>query len=154
MAVGTLSYGTGGGLYSFPCMSGPHASNWNYTSDAIYLWLNTPIGSDWALAFDDEAFREKTQEGPLDPGGFPDDFNGGFTIAVNDLEIQIINRIDVGALGLGIYFDYIGAEATDKIRVKYDKPAEEKWQIPYGSISPVHGVLESFGYTAPILFDE
>ena len=142
--------------YAFPCMSGPLASYWNYTSEAIYMRLNTPTGSDWTVTFDDTEFREKTKEDELDLGGFPAGFSGGFTVTVNGEEVKVLDVVDVGNASIRIVFDYTGAKATDVVRVKYDKPAQEKWHIPYDDtgVNPVKGVLQSFGYTAPIKYEE
>jgi len=144
------------GDYAFPCMSGPLASYWKYTSEAINMRLNTPTGSDWTVTFDDTEFREKTKEDELDLGGFPAGFSGGFTVTVNGEEVKVLDVVDVNNGDIRILFDYTGAKATDVVRVKYDKPAQEKWHIPYDDtgVNPVKGVLQSFGYTAPIKYEE
>jgi len=153
-APGTLTPNSGSSAYAFPCMSGPLASYWNYNAGGIYMWLNTPGGSDWVVTFDDTAFREKTKEDELDLGGFPAGFNGGFTVTINGEEVLVLDSINVNNGDIRIYFDHTGTKATDVIRVKYDKPALEKWHIPYDDtgVNPLKGVLESFGYTAPIMY--
>jgi predicted 3-demethylubiquinone-9 3-methyltransferase (glyoxalase superfamily) len=147
--------------YTFPWLDATYGSWWQFGNDTrtVWVYLKPQQGSDWTVVFDDEGFAEKTKEDEDDLGGFPAYFSGGFTVTVDGRAGSIyaisVNNGDI-FIRLSVPLDADPATENSIVKVKYDKPAEEKWHIPYGVgyNSPVQGVVQSFGFTAPIRYWE